>query len=323
MIRIKKAAVLGSGVMGSAIACHFANIGLDVLMLDILPKDVDEIDNASPAMRNKIASEALKTAIRTKPAPLYRKDFAKRITVGNFDDDFGKISECDWIIEVVIERLDIKKLILEKVDTHRKPGSIVTSNTSGIPIHLMLEGRSDDFCSNFLGTHFFNPPRYLPLLEVIPTDRTDPVVTEFMMHFGRHYLGKETVLAKDTPAFIANRIGVYAMALIYRLADELDLTIQEVDKLTGPAIGRPKTGTFRLGDLVGLDVADKVIRGMQEACPYDSLVQSLQETASFRHLIDNNWFGNKSGQGFYKKTDQKDEKGRRVILGPESENLGI
>ena len=273
MRRIRKAAVLGSGVMGSGIACHLANVGLQVLMLDIVPADVP--DGADHSIRNSIATNALAAAIKSKPAPLYHKSFAQRITTGNFEDNFAQIADCDWIIEVVVERLDIKKIIFDKVDTHRREGSIVSSNTSGIPIHLMLEGRSEDFRKNFLGTHFFNPPRYLRLLEIIPTEDTDPSLVDFMMHYGDRFLGKQTVRCKDTPAFIANRVGVYAMAHIFQLAHELELTIQDVDKLTGPALGRPKTGTFRLGDLVGLDVADKVVNGMRASCPDDEQVQAL------------------------------------------------
>lgn len=315
MIRIRKVAVLGSGVMGSTIACHMANAGLEVLMLDILPRDVEDIENATKDVRNSIGNEALKAAIKSKPAPLYKNEFARRITVGNFEDDFEKIRDCDWICEVVVERLDIKNIIFEKVDTYRKSKSIVTSNTSGIPIHKMLDGRSEGFQKHFLGTHFFNPPRYLPLLEIIPTSVTDQNVTDYMMEFGDRILGKRTVLCKDTPAFIGNRVGVYAMSLIFQLTEELGISIQDADKLTGPGLGRPNTGTFRLGDLVGLDTAEKVVGGMKDNCPDDEQVQALQETKSFRHLIENNWYGNKSGQGFYKKTNEKDERGKRVILG--------
>ncbi|NRA51378.1 MAG: 3-hydroxyacyl-CoA dehydrogenase family protein, partial [Phaeodactylibacter sp.] len=265
--RITKVAVLGSGVMGSGIACHFANIGLEVLMLDIVPRDLPEGQQQDPAARNSIVNGALKNAIKGKPAALYNKDFASRITTGNFEDDFSKIKDCDWVIEVVVERLDIKKLIFDQVEQHRKPGSLITSNTSGIPIHMMLEGRSDDFKQHFCGTHFFNPPRYMRLLEIIPTPETAPEVVDFFMHYGDVYLGKQTVLCKDTPAFIANRVGVYAMAKIYQLTTELGLRIEEVDKLTGPAIGRPKTGTFRLGDLVGHDTAANVINGLKQNCP--------------------------------------------------------
>jgi 3-hydroxyacyl-CoA dehydrogenase len=312
--RITKAAVLGSGVMGSGIACHLANIGLEVLMLDIVPRDLSEKDQNNPRARNAIVDGALKTAIKSRPAALYDKAFAARITTGNFDDDFEKIKDADWIIEVVVERLDIKKQVFEKVDQYRKKGSLVTSNTSGIPIHLMTEGRSDDFKQHFCGTHFFNPPRYLRLLEIIPTEDTKQEVIDFFMHFGDVFLGKQTVLCKDTPAFIGNRIGVYAMGKIYQLTREIGLTIEEVDRLTGPAIGRPKSGTYRLGDLVGLDTAGMVIQGIKKNCPDDPQAQQLTVPDFMQFLLDNNFLGNKTGQGFYKKTREKDEKGRSVIL---------
>ncbi|MEN0004657.1 MAG: 3-hydroxyacyl-CoA dehydrogenase/enoyl-CoA hydratase family protein [Bacteroidota bacterium] len=312
---IKKVAVLGSGVMGSGIACHFANIGLEVLMLDIVPFDLKEEEKDHPAARNRIVNGALKAAIKSKPAPLYDKAFASRITTGNFDDDFAKIVDCDWIIEVVVERLDIKQQVFAKVDAHRRPGSLVTSNTSGIPIHMMLEGRSEDFRQHFCGTHFFNPPRYLRLFEVIPTADTKQEVIDFFMHYGDVYLGKKTVLAKDTPAFIGNRVGVFAMAKIFQLTQELGLSIQDVDRLTGPAIGRPKTGTYRLGDLVGLDTAAKVIQGIKDNCPYDAQAQQLEIPKYLQFLLENKFLGNKSGQGFYKKTNEKDARGKKVILG--------
>ncbi|MCB0518686.1 MAG: enoyl-CoA hydratase/isomerase family protein [Lewinellaceae bacterium] len=314
MRRIKKVAVLGSGIMGSGIACHLANAGLQVLMLDIVPRDLPENKKNDKAARNSIVNAALAASIKSKPAPLYDNAFASRITTGNFDDDFPNIKECDWIIEVVVERLDIKKIILEKVDQYRQKGSLVTSNTSGIPIHLMLEGRSDDFKKHFCGTHFFNPPRYMRLLEIIPTKETSQEVVDFFMEYGDVHLGKQTVLAKDTPAFIANRVGVYAMAKIYQLATEIGLTINEVDALTGPAIGRPKTGTFRLGDLVGHDTAAKVITGIRDNCPDDEQAGAFTIPKYFQFLLDNNFLGNKSGQGFYKKTGEKDEKGKPVVL---------
>ncbi len=313
MRRIKKVAVLGSGIMGSGIACHLANIGMDVLLLDIVPFDLPDDMKNNGAARNSLVNESLQKAIKSKPAPLFKKSFATRIKTGNFDDDFSSIGDCDWIIEVVIERLDIKKKIFSQVDEHRKKGSLVTSNTSGIPIHLMCEDRSTDFKKNFCGTHFFNPPRYLQLLEIIPTKETDDEVVDFFMEFGDKYLGKSTVLCKDTPAFIGNRIGVYAMSKIYQLADELNLSINDIDKLTGPALARPKTGTFRLGDLVGLDTAAKVTQGIIDNCPDDEQAQKLVLPKFFQHLIDQKWYGNKSGQGFYKATKERDEKGRRVI----------
>lgn len=319
--RIKKAVVLGSGIMGSGIACHFANIGLEVLMLDILPPDLKDEEKNNPKARNRIADTALQNALKSKPAPLYDKDFAKRITTGNFEDDFAKIKDYDWVIEVVVERLDIKKQVFEKVDKFRKEGTLVTSNTSGIPIHLMAEGRSEDFKKHFCGTHFFNPPRYLRLLEIIPTPDTDSEVVDFLMHYGDVYLGKQTVLCKDTPAFIANRVGVYAMAKIYQLTTELGLKIEEVDRLTGPAIGRPKTGTFRLGDLVGHDTAAKVIQGIKANAPQDEQAATFEIPGYLQFLLDNKFLGNKSGQGFYKKTTQKDESGKPVILALNLETL--
>ncbi len=319
--RIKKAAVLGSGVMGSGLACHLANIGLEVIMLDILPPDLKDEEKDRPAARNRMADTALKKAIKSKPAPLYDKDFASRITTGNFEDDLHRIGECDWILEAVVERLDIKQQLFEKVEQHRKLGTLISSNTSGIPIHHMLEGRSEDFRKHFCGTHFFNPPRYLRLLEVIPTTETSQEVVDFFMHFGDLYLGKQTVRCKDTPAFIGNRVGVYAMAKIYQLTTELGLRIEEVDKLTGPAIGRPKTGTFRLGDLVGHDTAGKVIQGIKQNCPNDEQAHAFELPKYLQWLLDNKYLGNKSGQGFYKKTEQRDEQGKRVILALNLETL--
>jgi len=313
--KIRKVAVLGSGIMGSGIACHLANVGLEVLMLDMVPRDLADDQKSNAAARNKMANDSLAAALKSRPAPLYDKSFASRIKTGNFDDNFAQVEDCDWIIEVVIERLDIKKIIFEKVDKFRKKGSLVSSNTSGIPINLMAEGRSDDFKKHFCGTHFFNPPRYLRLLEVIPTPDTDQSVIDFFMHYGDVYLGKQTVLCKDTPAFIANRVGVYAMAKIYQLTDELGLDISTVDKLTGPAIGRPKTGTFRLGDLVGLDTADKVMTGIKENCPNDEQVGAFNAPSYMKFLLDNKFYGNKTKKGFYQKTKEKDEKGRPVILG--------
>ncbi|HEU5166696.1 MAG TPA: 3-hydroxyacyl-CoA dehydrogenase family protein, partial [Chitinophagaceae bacterium] len=256
---IKKVAVLGSGVMGSRIACHFAGIGLQVLLLDIVPKEAT--GSSKPAERNKIVNDALAAAIKSNPSPVYHKNAIKRITTGNFDDDMKKTSDCDWVIEVVVERLDIKKQVYEKVEQFRKPGTLITSNTSGIPIHMLSEGRSDDFKKHFCGTHFFNPPRYLRLLEIIPTPDTDPAIISFLINYGDLYLGKTTVLCKDTPAFIANRIGVFGMMSLFGLVDKLSLSIDEVEVLTGPIIGRPKSATFRTADVVGIDTLVKVAKG--------------------------------------------------------------
>jgi 3-hydroxyacyl-CoA dehydrogenase len=312
--RIRKVAVLGSGLMGTGIAAHLAGCGHEVLLLDIVPFDLPEADQNKPAARNRMAATSLQNALKAKPAPFFDNKFASRITVGNFDDDLSKISDCDWIIEVVVERLDIKQQLFERVEQHRKAGTLVTSNTSGIPIHLMAAGRSDDFKKHFCGTHFFNPARYMRLLEVIPTADTDPSVTAFFMAYGDKVLGKQTVLCKDTPAFIANRVGVYAMAKIYQLTAEIGLSIDTVDALTGPAIGRPKTSTFRLGDLVGLDTAVHVLNGLKQNCPDDEQAQTFVIPPFQQFLIDNKFLGNKSGQGFYKKTGERDAKGRPVIL---------
>lgn len=315
---IKKVAVLGSGIMGSRIACHFANVGCQVLLLDIVPKEITAAEAAkgltldSKVVRNRLVSEAFQNTLKANPAPLYSKTFASRITLGNFEDDFVKIKDYDWVIEVVVERLDVKKSIFEKVDTLRKPGTLVTSNTSGIPIHLMAEGRSEDFRKNFCGTHFFNPPRYLKLLEIIPTLETDPEVIDFLMHYGDLYLGKTTVLAKDTPAFIANRVGIYALIQSIRATEKLGLSIEEVDKLTADIIGRPKSGTFRLSDVVGLDTTVHVANNLYQTLTEDESREAFLLPDSIQKLMENKWLGDKTGQGFYKKI--KDEQGKSVIL---------
>lgn len=308
---IKKAAVLGSGIMGSRIACHFANIGVEVLLLDIVPRDISEKDKENPAARNRLVNEALQTAIKTNPSPLYNKSKAKLISTGNFDDDLAKIKDVDWIIEVVVENLEIKKSLFEKVEKHRTPGTLITSNTSGIPIHLMLDGRSDDFQKHFCGTHFFNPPRYLKLLEIIPTEKTDPEIVDFFMHYGDLFLGKETVLCKDTPAFIANRIGVYAMMSTMHVVDELKLTVNEVDKLTGPVIGHAKSATFRTSDLVGLDTLVNVSNNLHAALAQDESRDQFKLPRVVKALSENKWLGDKTGQGFYKKTKVD---GQKTIL---------
>jgi 3-hydroxyacyl-CoA dehydrogenase len=310
---IKKVAILGSGVMGSRIACHFANVGCEVLLLDILPKEPNDAEKAkgltidSKPVRNRIVNEALQFALTSNPSPIYRKSFASRIKTGNFEDDMTKIADVDWIIEVVIERLDIKKQVFENVEKFRKPGTLVSTNTSGIPIHLMLDGRSDDFKKHFAGTHFFNPPRYLPLLEVIPTKETAPEIIDFYMSFGSKILGKKTVLCKDTPGFIGNRIGVYSMAKVMELAQDLGLTIEEADSLTGAILERPKTGTFKLGDLVGLDTAYNVTKGLQANLPDDQMVKDLKESKVLNFLIENKFLGDKTKKGFYYK--EKDASG--------------
>lgn len=307
---IKKVAVLGSGVMGSRIACHFAGIGVQVILLDIVPKEATE--STDPKLRNKIVNDALAAAIKSNPSPVYHKDVIKKISTGNFDDNMKDIAGCDWIIEVVVERLDIKKIVYEKVEQFRKPGTLITSNTSGIPIHMLSEGRSEDFKKNFCGSHFFNPPRYLRLLEVIPTPDTDPAVVEFLMSYGDLYLGKTTVLCKDTPAFIANRVGVFGMMAIMNVKEKLKLSIDEIDALTGPIIGRPKSATFRTADVVGIDTLVKVAKGVADNCPDDEARDQFTIPAWLDKMVANNWLGDKTGQGFFKKT--KGAGGEKEIL---------
>jgi 3-hydroxyacyl-CoA dehydrogenase len=296
---IKKVAVLGSGVMGSRIACHFAGIGVQVLLLDIVPSNVDA--NAKPAEKNKLVNDALQAALKSNPSPVYTKDVVKNITTGNFDDNMKDIAGCDWIIEVVVERLDIKQQVYEKVEKFRKPGTLITTNTSGIPIHMLSEGRSEDFKKNFCGTHFFNPPRYLRLLEIIPAPETDKEVIDFLMHYGDVFLGKTTVLAKDTPAFIANRIGTFGMMSIFNTMEKFDLSVDDVDALTGPIIGRPKSATFRTADIVGIDTLVKVANGVEENCPDDETKQMFKIPAWLKTMVENKWLGDKTGQGFFKK----------------------
>jgi len=315
---IQKVAVLGSGVMGSRIALHFANIGCEVYLLDIVPRELTESEKKKgltledKVVRNRIANTNLQNVLKAKPSPVYHKSFAKRITTGNFDDNSNWLGDVDWIIEVVVENLKVKNIVFENVEKFRKPGTLVTSNTSGIPIHLMLEGRSEDFQQHFCGTHFFNPPRYLPLFEVIPTAKTKPEVVDFLMNYGDLFLGKTPVLCKDTPAFIANRIGVFSIMAVFKIMKELNLTIKEVDTLTGPLTGKPKSATFRTADVVGLDTLVHVANNIYNDCPNDESREIFVIPDYVNKMVENNWLGDKSKQGFYKKT--KDEKGKRTIL---------
>lgn len=317
---IKKVAVLGSGVMGSRIACHFANIGCEVVLLDIVPRETDDAEKAkgltleNKAVRNRIVNNSLQFALSSNPSPIYRKSFAQRIKTGNFDDDMQQIASCDWIIEVVVERLDIKQKIFEKVEQFRTAGTIISSNTSGIPIHLMLAGRSEDFKAHFLGTHFFNPPRYLQLLEIIPTPETKPEIVDFLMDFGSRFLGKKTVLCKDTPAFIANRVGVYSIMGVFHTVKEMGLTVEQVDKLTGPVLGRPKSATFRTCDVVGLDTLVHVANGLKDNCPNDEERALFELPDYISKMVENNWIGSKSGQGFYKKVKHPDGSSEILVL---------
>lgn len=316
--RINKLAVLGSGIMGSRIACHFANIGVQVLLLDIVPRELNDKEKAKnldlndPLVRNRIVNDSLQTALKSNPSPIYNKSQAKLIETGNFDDDVHCISESDWIVEVIIERLDIKKSLFEKVEKHRKPGTLITSNTSGIPIQLMSEGRSDDFQKHFCGTHFFNPPRYLKLLEIIPGPKTDAAVLDFLMDYGKRYLGKTAVWCKDTPAFIANRVGVFSIMWMFHHVKENGYTVDEIDKLTGPVIGRPKSATFRTTDLVGLDTLVHVSNGVKDNVPNDEMASLFQIPDYINKMVEGQMLGDKTKKGFFKKT--KNAEGNREIL---------
>ena len=296
---IKNVVVLGSGVMGSRIACHFAGVGVKVLLLDRLTPGAEE--SSIKKERNKLVDDSLTASIKSNPSPLYNATAAKLITTGNFTDDISKIAQSDWIIEVVVERLDIKKLIYDEVEKYRKPGTLVSSNTSGIPIHLMAEGRSEDFQQHFCGTHFFNPPRYLRLLEIIPTPKTAPSVVNFFMHYGDVFLGKTTVLCKDTPAFIANRVGVFSMMSVIHIMEKLELSIDEIESLTGPIMGRPKSATFRTADVVGIDTLVKVAKGVADNCPNDESKDIFTLPTWLEKMVAENWLGDKTGQGFFKK----------------------
>ncbi|MFD1927523.1 3-hydroxyacyl-CoA dehydrogenase/enoyl-CoA hydratase family protein [Sporosarcina siberiensis] len=310
--QIKKAAVLGSGVMGSGIAAHLANIGIPVLLLDIVPGKLTVEEEAKgltledSQIRNKFAQGALQQVLKHKPAPLTTKSNISLIEAGNLEDDLDKLSEVDWIIEVVVENLEIKKSLYEKVDAVRKPGTIISSNTSGISIEDMIEGRTEDFQKHFLGTHFFNPPRYLKLLEVIPASTTAKEVVDFMIQFGEDKLGKGVVIAKDTPNFIANRIGTYGLLVTLREMEKRGYSIGEVDSVTGTLIGRPKSATFRTLDVVGLDTFMHVAKNAYDKTEGDE--QKVFELPSFmKKMIDNGWIGAKAKQGFYMK------KGKEIL----------
>ncbi|MGO4913637.1 3-hydroxyacyl-CoA dehydrogenase NAD-binding domain-containing protein [Leeuwenhoekiella sp. W20_SRS_FM14] len=310
--RINKVAVIGSGIMGSGIACHFANIGVEVLLLDIVPRELTDKEKAKgltledKVVRNRLVNDHLTNSLKSKPSPIYHPDFAKRITTGNMEDDIAKVKHVDWIIEVVIERLDIKKQVFENLDKHRTPGTLITSNTSGIPIQFMSEGRSEDFQKHFCGTHFFNPARYLDLFEIIPGPKTDPEVLDFLNAYGEKFLGKTSVVAKDTPAFIGNRVGTFSIMSLFHTVEELGMTVEEVDKLTGPVIGRPKSATFRTVDVVGLDTLVHVANGIRENVKDDERKELFTLPNYIDLMHDKKWLGSKTGQGFYKKVRNDD-----------------
>ena len=316
--RIKKVAIVGSGIMGSGIASHFANIGVEVLLLDIIPRELNDKEKAKglslkdSVVRNRLVNEALKTSLKSKPSPIYSQKFADRIETGNIEDDLHKIKDVDWIMEVVVERLDIKQQVFEKIEKYRTPGTLITSNTSGIPIKFMNEGRSEDFQKHFAVTHFFNPPRYLKLFEVVPGPKCIQEVTDFLMMYGDKFLGKTSVLAKDTPAFIGNRIGIFGIMSLFHVVKEMGLTIEEVDKLTGSVIGRPKSATFRTIDVVGLDTLVHTANGVKDNCPNDEMRDQFVIPDYVNTMMENKGLVSKTKQGFYKMT--KNANGKREIL---------
>ncbi|MEX2105172.1 MAG: 3-hydroxyacyl-CoA dehydrogenase NAD-binding domain-containing protein, partial [Bacilli bacterium] len=301
--KIRKAAVIGSGVMGAGIAAHLANVGISTLLLDIVPREItpDLAKKGVKEARSSIAQSALDRMLKTKPAPLFTKASSQHIVVGNIEDDLGKVSEVDWIIEVVVENLQVKRALFEKIEQYWKPGTVVSSNTSGVSINAMIEGRTDAFRSHFLGTHFFNPPRYMKLLEIIPANDTSLEIVQQMVSFSESILGKGVVIAKDTPNFIANRIGVHGLLATIDVMKEHGLTPDEVDSVTGPALGRPRSATFRTLDMVGLDTFVHVANNVYDNVNDDEEKLRFIVPEFLKNMVSNGWIGEKSGQGFYKK----------------------
>jgi 3-hydroxyacyl-CoA dehydrogenase len=304
---IEKAVVLGAGTMGARIAAHFANAGLPVLLLDMAPA------GAAPGSpeRNKIVLAGLEAAKKAKPAAFFTAALAEKVAIGNFEDDLQRVAEADWIIEVVAENLEIKRKLLERVAAFRKPGAMVTTNTSGLPVHLIAQGMSEEFQEHWCGTHFFNPPRYLKLVELIPGPKTSSEVLDTLREFCDRRLGKGVVEAKDTPNFIANRIGTFSMLNALRLMGELDMKVEEVDACTGPAVGWPKSATFRTADLVGLDVLTHVVKNIYETAPNDESRDRYKVPALLEEMTKRGWLGDKTGQGFYKK--ERGEGGKEIL----------
>ena len=317
---IKEVAVIGSGIMGSGIACHFANIGIKVLLLDITPSKINDKEKklgltlSDKKVKNRIVREMFDRCVKSKPSPIYNKKFIDRIKLGNLNDDLPLISNCDWIIEVVTEKIEIKKIVFDQIEKHRKKGSLVTSNTSGIPIKFMNDNRSEDFRKHFAVTHFFNPPRYLKLFEIIPGPDCDSDVIDFLIDFGQRFLGKVSILAKDTPGFIGNRIGMFGMSNILNMVEELELTVEEIDKLTGPIIGNPKSATFRTSDIVGLDTTINVAKGIYENCPNDEFRNIFKMPEYIDQMVKKNLLGSKTGSGFYKRIKNSDGKSEILSL---------
>src|SRR6202166_1746415 len=315
MKRINKVAILGAGTMGARIAAHFANAGVPSYLFDIVPPDAD-----GPA-RNKIAAAGLDAAKKSKPAAFMEPSLARFVTVGNFEDDLKKLANVDWIIEAVVENLDIKRALLRKVEAVRKPGTMITTNTSGLPVDQIAEGFSDDFRRAWFGTHFFNPPRYMRLVEIIPTPEADRAAIEAVSHFCDVRLGKGVVLAKDTPNFIANRIGTFSVLNVMRLMQEMDLTIEEIDALTGQAVGWPRSATFRTIDLVGLDILGHVVTNMTQNVRDER--SELQIPNFFRQMLERKWLGDKTKGGFYKKNVGRAPSSAEPGKGKEDERMAL
>src|SRR5438874_550546 len=311
--RIEKAVVLGAGTMGSRIAAHFANAALPCILLDIVPPNLPPASSA--AERNKIVRAGLDAAKKSKPAAFFTSGLADRVALGNFEDDLARCAEADWIIEVVAENLQIKRGLLSRVAQYRKSGAIVTTNTSGLPVHLIAEGMREEFQQHWAGTHFFNPPRYLKLVEVIPGPKTSKEVVAILSEFCDRRLGKGVVIAKDTPNFIANRIGTFSMLNALRLMGTLGMTVEEVDACTGPAVGWPKSATFRTADIVGLDVLVHVVKNIYETAPNDESRETYKVPALVEEMVKRGWLGDKTGQGFYKKVRGAAEK-EILVLDP-------
>lgn len=305
--RIQRIAVLGSGIMGSRIACHMANAGFEVLLLDMAPTELLDTEAARglqldhPEVRNRLVQASLNAAVASKPSPLVDPGYLKRIRTGSFQTDLSRVKECDWILEAIVEDLAAKQSLYEQLEAHRRPGTLISTNTSGIPIRELAEGRSNDFQRHFCGTHFFNPPRYLHLMELIAGPQTEPLVLDALERMGDLFLGKAVVRCKDTPAFIANRIGVFSIMAIFRIMEDLQLSIEQVDALTGPVMGRPKSATFRTNDVVGLDTLARVARGLLDHCPEDEARDLFQLPPYVERMLDKRLLGDKTGSGFYKK----------------------
>src|SRR5580693_2104165 len=312
MKRINKVAILGAGTMGARIAAHFANAGVPSYLLDIVPADV--APGAGSAARNKIGAAGLDSAKKSKPAAFMDASLARLVTVGNFDDDLKKLAEVDWVIEAVVENLELKRALLRKIEAVRKPGTIVTTNTSGLPVGKISEGFSEDFRRSWFGTHFFNPPRYMRLLELIPTPEADRAAIDAVSHFCDVHLGKGVVLAKDTPNFIGNRIGTFSVLNVMRLMQEMDLSIEDVDALTGQAVGWPKSATFRTIDLVGLDILGHVVSNMEKIGGQESSPSTNSLPNFYKQMLERKWLVDKTKGGFYKKVKSAGEEDERLAL---------